>query len=62
MLRQRLIDSMCSMSDEFHGNATTPDWLLKLHGSASTATLIERMSNWRHHHPELFAKHGVYVL
>ena len=61
-MRQRLIDSLCAMFNEYHGNETTPNWLLCLHDMSSDEMLIARMANWQANYPELWQRHGIYVM
>lgn len=61
-MRQRLIDSICAMFNEYHGNAVSPDWLLELQHNSTDEELIVRLSNWRANYPELWQRHGIYVM
>lgn len=60
--RHRVIASLCAMFDAYHGNDTTPQWLLDLHNSSDDATLLARLANWHHNCPEQWQQHGLYVL
>jgi hypothetical protein len=60
--RARIIASLCSMFDAYHGNSETPVWLLELHHRADDQTLVARLANWCQNHPEQWAQHGIYVM
>lgn len=62
MLRTRLIASVQAMFNEFHGNSASPDWLVDMYARLTDTELAQALNNWRRHHPELYARHGVYVL
>lgn len=61
-MRQRLIDSICAMFNEYHGNAVSPDWLLELMHTSTDDVLIARLNNWRANYPEQWQRHGIYVM
>lgn len=61
-MRQRLIDSICAMFNDYHGNAVSPDWLLELMHTSTDDVLIARLNNWRRNYPEQFQRHGIYVM
>lgn len=60
--RSRIIASLCTMFNAYHGNAETPAWLLELHHRSDDETLLARLGNWQANHPEQFSRHGLYVL
>lgn len=61
-MRQRLIDSICAMFNDYHGNAVSPDWLLELMHTSTDDELIARLNNWRRNYPEQFQRHGIHVM
>lgn len=61
-MRKRLIDSLCAMFNDVHGNQITPAWLLELHNDSSDDVLLARMQNWRANYPQQYHQHGIYVM
>jgi hypothetical protein len=60
--RSRIIASLCSMFNAYHGNDTTPAWVLELHHASTDGMLVARLQNWRENYPEQYAQHGLYVM
>jgi|OM-RGC.v1.032950257 hypothetical protein len=62
MNRERIIDILCNMFNDYHNNTKTPAWLIDLHNESDNATLIARLENWRRNYPQQYARHATYVL
>lgn len=61
-MRQKLIKSIFAMFNDYHGNETTPNWLQLMTEKCADDELIARMQNWRRNYPELWQRHGIYVM
>jgi len=60
-LHTRLTNSITAMFNQRHACDVAPSWLVTMCAQRSAPELVAMMNNWRHNHPELYARHGIFV-
>ena len=61
-MNTRVIDSICAMFNDYHGNETTPSWVMELLTQSLPEENIQRLNNWRRNYPEQWQRYGIYVM
>jgi len=62
-LRSRLLHSIYAMLGKQNGHAPESyEWVWKRWGNASITELAQMQAGWQRNQPELYARHGIYVM
>jgi hypothetical protein len=61
-MNNRVINSICAMFNDYHGNETTPSWVMELLTQSSLEDNLQRLNNWRANYPNQWQRYGIYVM